>query len=956
MKSIRERLVEIGKDIDRHIEEYFEHQNRELLAQRVVHVCRTLAEKVAMQLAINKSGLKEGDITGKSAIRYVKRTKQYSWVGMLYTWGNGTVGHDLVDGQNSYRLLMKWHRYLLRIKTVLHAEHSLEIFRNLKQLGDVLEEDSDLKKYYQATGLCIDRIDKASMDVDLSKGPRYYVHSSRIIKGNKGYYFQIQYVPATDKINPTERLIAFSDIDIQTRYAVRLHLVQRKINVLNNISMPITIITHYRVSIRPAEWSNLSRIVMEHPIRAGSSGGTEQDLISSYLTDYDCSLLDIIDRTEEDYNRLSKQIRTRKRKRGGSAEERVETEEPVIFRILDACRKVISTDKPGSNILRYLLYIMRNGITKKQLITKYNNSAQPLPDLSELRLVKGCISFDEMPFCTSPAGHNPRIADVFRCIKDKNRDHEHLARKIDGYSSSGEGLYLHKNKLLEHTQYDENEAKKLVAAFNGRVSKKHRRDRRVGIVGDHYYNLETQVDILHILNQLRRLSKSKFDKYAGVGDKFVNQLDCENVCLQKRKFLTSALRNSKVAAIYGPAGTGKTYLAELLAKMFKGKRIHFIAHTNLAVNSMRKRIGSTDNQHGFFTISKYLMQKRSLKPADILFIDECSMVSNEQMAQVLNYHSTMFEVLILMGDVMQLEAINAIGNWFKVLERSDIIDDKDRCILNTTYRTEDKNLKTLWQKVRLKDDDIVEFLSSCGYTDDLGESFFDHKPVPDSIVLCLNYGGLYGINNVNNYLQEWNNSAPITWYDQVYKPGDPLLFNSEAAKKLHPKIYNNCKGQIIDVEFTENSSSVGGQRIEFILVLDEISFTESDLEDFHHGCSLVLNHPANEGSTISYCTTNAETNSRDLEDIIDMPFNIAYAISIHKAQGLEFENVKVVIADEWQEQITHSVFYTAITRSKKNLKIYWTATTQNNVLERMQPQDVSQDFGVLSSLGVVKQR
>ena len=81
-----------------------------------------------------------------------------------------------------------------------------------------------------------------------------------------------------------------------------------------------------------------------------------------------------------------------------------------------------------------------------------------------------------------------------------------------------------------------------------------------------------------------------------------------------------------------------------------------------------------------------------------------------------------------------------------------------------------------------------------------------------------------------------------------------------------------------------------------------------------------------------------------------MPLSTAYAVSIHKAQGLEFDNVKVVIADEWEEQITHSIFYTAITRSKKNLKIYWTASTQARVLERIEPKNVEKDLGILSSL------
>lgn len=49
-----------------------------------------------------------------------------------------------------------------------------------------------------------------------------------------------------------------------------------------------------------------------------------------------------------------------------------------------------------------------------------------------------------------------------------------------------------------------------------------------------------------------------------------------------------------------------------------------------------------------------------------------------------------------------------------------------------------------------------------------------------------------------------------------------------------------------------------------------------------------------------------------------VPFQVAYAISIHKAQGLEYNSVKVIVTNEIEELITHNIFYTAITRARKN--------------------------------------
>ncbi len=39
-----------------------------------------------------------------------------------------------------------------------------------------------------------------------------------------------------------------------------------------------------------------------------------------------------------------------------------------------------------------------------------------------------------------------------------------------------------------------------------------------------------------------------------------------------------------------------------------------------------------------------------------------------------------------------------------------------------------------------------------------------------------------------------------------------------------------------------------------------------------------------------------------------VPFQVSYAISIHKAQGLEYDSVKIIITNEVEERITHSIF------------------------------------------------
>jgi ATP-dependent exoDNAse (exonuclease V) alpha subunit len=80
-----------------------------------------------------------------------------------------------------------------------------------------------------------------------------------------------------------------------------------------------------------------------------------------------------------------------------------------------------------------------------------------------------------------------------------------------------------------------------------------------------------------------------------------------------------------------------------------------------------------------------------------------------------------------------------------------------------------------------------------------------------------------------------------------------------------------------------------------------------------------------------------------------VPFQVAYSVSIHKAQGLEYNSVKVVITDEVEEMISHNIFYTAITRAREKLKIYWTPETENKILNSLERKFNSRDVSLLKS-------
>ena len=86
--------------------------------------------------------------------------------------------------------------------------------------------------------------------------------------------------------------------------------------------------------------------------------------------------------------------------------------------------------------------------------------------------------------------------------------------------------------------------------------------------------------------------------------------------------------------------------------------------------------------------------------------------------------------------------------------------------------------------------------------------------------------------------------------------------------------------------------------------------------------------------TIGFKVLNQGTNDYDHQDRASrVPFQIAYATSIHKAQGLEYDSVRIVITGEASERVSHSVFYTAITRTKNKPQIFWSLEVQRSVLE-----------------------
>ena len=85
-----------------------------------------------------------------------------------------------------------------------------------------------------------------------------------------------------------------------------------------------------------------------------------------------------------------------------------------------------------------------------------------------------------------------------------------------------------------------------------------------------------------------------------------------------------------------------------------------------------------------------------------------------------------------------------------------------------------------------------------------------------------------------------------------------------------------------------------------------------------------------DGALLCYETDASDEYDNSLNT--NVPFQVAYAVSIHKTQGLEYDSVKIVITDANENDVSHSILYTAITRARERLRVFWTPETQQSVL------------------------
>ncbi|MBM7635294.1 ATP-dependent RecD-like DNA helicase [Streptococcus saliviloxodontae] len=370
----------------------------------------------------------------------------------------------------------------------------------------------------------------------------------------------------------------------------------------------------------------------------------------------------------------------------------------------------------------------------------------------------------------------------------------------------------------------------------------------------------------------------------------------------QREAIHKALSN-KVFILTGGPGTGKTTVINGIIEAYARLRrinlkkeespILLAAPTGRAARRMNeltglpsatihRHLGLTGDSDDFQTLDDYL-------DADLIIVDEFSMVDTWLANQLLSAISSNTQ-LIIVGDSDQLPSVGpgqVLADLLKIAELPQI------ALTKIFRQSDDSTIVTLASHIRQgqlphdfrdKKADRSYFEANANVIPNMVEkivqSAIKSGISPSEIqILAPMYRGQAGINNLNQLLQDLIN--PLD--DSV-----EFLFNETRFRKNDKVLH-----LINDAESNVFNGDIG-----YITDLIPAKYTESKQDEIYldfDGTEVI--YPRNEWSKIT----------------------LAYAMSIHKSQGSEFQVVILPITRQSGRMLQRNLIYTAITRSKSKL-------------------------------------
>lgn len=425
-------------------------------------------------------------------------------------------------------------------------------------------------------------------------------------------------------------------------------------------------------------------------------------------------------------------------------------------------------------------------------------------------------------------------------------------------------------------------------------------DEQLVIKENNNYYLKTYYDMeIRITDKLKYLINKKNKKIKDI-DKNINLLE-ELYSIEynelQRKSVKSALENN-ITIITGGPGTGKTTIIKAIVESYKSinnysmddlnEYLVLLAPTGRAAKRIKEATGFyASTIHKFLKWNKetdeFIVNENNKSYAKFLIVDETSMID---IFLLDNLFKGLFDdiKIVFVGDHNQLPSVLP-GQILK-----DMIDSK---VINTIelkelYRQKDDsyiiNLANEINKGELNKDCFIEksdynFIECDIYS--IEKNIIDICNIylkkgiskKDIQILSPMYKGKNGIDNLNNKLQDVfnpkKNLNEISYMDILYRENDKILQNKNIPDT---NISNGDIGIIESINLTDNS----------VLINFDSEYLEID--------------------------------KKDLDNI-----KLGYSISIHKAQGSEFDIVIIPMDRTFSRMLYRNLIYTAVTRAKKEL-------------------------------------
>lgn len=423
-----------------------------------------------------------------------------------------------------------------------------------------------------------------------------------------------------------------------------------------------------------------------------------------------------------------------------------------------------------------------------------------------------------------------------------------------------------------------------------------------------YYLAETYIakKLAFMLRTSAQYEKDYSDEIRGV--EFSENIQYEDL----QRAAISACLTGSVFILTGGPGTGKTTTLNGVIKILKAqkKRILLCAPTGRAAKRMSDLTGEPARTiHRLLEVDftakgelKFKRNETNPLPADVVIADEMSMVDALLMCSLVRAIKPTSK-FIMVGDSNQLPSVGA-GNVLKDLIASHYIPSVElkeifrqaaqslivtnaHRIVNGEFPVLDDRQNDFFFMNKSIESDIAELviqLAKQRLPDTYGFS-----PIDDIQVLCPTKMGMAGTKELNKQLQSAlnppsQNKAELKFFDVIFRTGDKVMQTKNDYDVLWTK--NNEKG-----------SGIFNGDIGIIRSVDR--FSQNVTIDF-------------EGRVAIYTSEML----RRLEH--------AYAITIHKSQGSEYDAVIIPITAFTHNLLYRNLLYTGVTRAKKMIIVIGT--------------------------------